>query len=132
MHSDQCEHLRDTYPHTTADGRVKTIPYCRRCGLEGDAMQRKTLAESYPIPKKRWMCGAMAGVWAGLIILFWIDGGEPLRWLTVAFTVLAALYLIGNVYAYVRYDELVRKQDEARARRQAARARQYGLDDKEF
>jgi hypothetical protein len=34
MHSDQCEHLRDTYPHTELDGTVKTVPYCRRCGFE--------------------------------------------------------------------------------------------------
>ncbi|AWY07532.1 hypothetical protein SEA_LAZERLEMON_49 [Streptomyces phage LazerLemon] len=40
MHSDSCEHLRDTYPHTTADGRVVTIPYCRRCGMEWKAKQR--------------------------------------------------------------------------------------------
>lgn len=93
---------------------------------------KKITLEAYPLPRKRWISGAMAGVWAGLIALFWIDGGEPLRWLTVILTVVAALYLLGNVYAFVAYDRLKAQQDAARARRQAARARQYGLDDKEF
>jgi hypothetical protein len=34
MHSETCEHLRDTYPHTEPNGSVRTIPYCRRCGME--------------------------------------------------------------------------------------------------
>jgi uncharacterized membrane protein YjjP (DUF1212 family) len=97
--------------------------------MDGEAMKRKiSVTATYPLPRKRWMAGAMAGVWAALIALMWVDGGEPLRWLTVAFTVFAALYLTGNVYAFVAYDRLKREQDAARARRQAERARQYGYD----
>jgi len=34
MHSETCEHLRDTHPRTLADGRVIIITDCRRCGME--------------------------------------------------------------------------------------------------
>lgn len=37
MHSETCEHRVETYPHTELDGTVKTIPYCRSCGMEWQA-----------------------------------------------------------------------------------------------
>ncbi|WIC89200.1 hypothetical protein SEA_BOGOTA_50 [Streptomyces phage Bogota] len=134
MHSDQCEHLRDTYPHTSADGRVTTIPYCRRCGLEGEAMKRKPLPFNpyirYRLPRKRWQSAAMALVWAGLLAWYLADRPEMPAWLYAAFLVLDVAFIVGNVVAFADYDRLKARSEAAEAARNEMRRGTYWSKEK--
>lgn len=69
MHSETCIHQRDTYPHTDLDGSVRTIPYCRHCGMEWTEPVNSNTgrpimaahAKGHPTPAI--LNGAMAAAW---------------------------------------------------------------------
>lgn len=69
MHSDTCEHLRDTYPHTGLDGLVTTIPYCRRCGMEWQEQMDREL--SAPVVRLHMKGHPAPYAYNGLMAVAW-------------------------------------------------------------
>ncbi|AWY07533.1 hypothetical protein SEA_LAZERLEMON_50 [Streptomyces phage LazerLemon] len=89
-------------------------------------MKLKTLEVNphvrYRLPRKRWQSGAMALVWAALAVWTVTDPFGP-WWVIGFFLGMDAMFFLGNVYAFVMYDELVKQHAAAEKARQEMQAR---------